>query len=294
MGPRFAVAFQRTLRIPDDDRDYPLPPGLGRLPVVEVGGTPVVPLRQGEALWLAFDGPWWRPNAAQVAIGGVNAVSGGPFDDGLNDDPQNYLVTPDQPWLDGINAGEATVRQFVAVPLGSGTTVEAQISGKEVRGGLQLRVFEPKRGRFPSRPPPPDPTELFLPMAAPVHVGAATAMGLAAGGRMRQRVHPDPYGIDTWDVRRRGEVDVRIVNSEEFRRLTGREPPASPVTAQLYTEHGLPWFGLYDADAGDLAAPAGLAGVKSVNELTGEESERIDVTAARVRAILRRDLQRPG
>ena len=24
------IGFQRTLRIPDDDRDYPLPPGLGR------------------------------------------------------------------------------------------------------------------------------------------------------------------------------------------------------------------------------------------------------------------------
>ena len=30
------VAFQRTLRIPDDNRDYPLPPGLGRFPLRHV------------------------------------------------------------------------------------------------------------------------------------------------------------------------------------------------------------------------------------------------------------------
>ena len=27
------IEFQRTLRIPDDGRHYPLPPGLGRFPI---------------------------------------------------------------------------------------------------------------------------------------------------------------------------------------------------------------------------------------------------------------------
>ena len=36
VSDRFAVAFQRTLRIPEDGRVYPLPPGLGRLPVAPV------------------------------------------------------------------------------------------------------------------------------------------------------------------------------------------------------------------------------------------------------------------
>src|SRR5262249_25469154 len=34
VGERFSLAFQRTLRIPEDGRTYPLPPGLGRLPVL--------------------------------------------------------------------------------------------------------------------------------------------------------------------------------------------------------------------------------------------------------------------
>ena len=28
-----SINFQRTLRIPDDDREYPLPPGLGAFPI---------------------------------------------------------------------------------------------------------------------------------------------------------------------------------------------------------------------------------------------------------------------
>ena len=33
---RLTVTFQRTLRIPDDDRHYPLPPGLGAFPLRHV------------------------------------------------------------------------------------------------------------------------------------------------------------------------------------------------------------------------------------------------------------------
>ena len=91
----------------------------------------------------------------QIGIGGINAVSGGAWEEGLSADPQNYLVCPDQLWLDGINAGKELIRQFVAMPLGSGTTVEAQLTGREEVGGIQIRVFEPKPGRFPDRPPPP-------------------------------------------------------------------------------------------------------------------------------------------
>ena len=30
---KLAINFQRTLRIPDDGKDYPLPPGLGKFPL---------------------------------------------------------------------------------------------------------------------------------------------------------------------------------------------------------------------------------------------------------------------
>ena len=166
IGRAFSVSFQRTLRIPDDAKTYPLPPGLGTFPICKVedyedrvpsswkehGGV-FIPMYQREALWLSFHGAYWRPNAVKIAVGKINALTGRRLHQGLNRTRQNYLVCPDQPWLDGINAGKGYIRQFIAMPLGMGYTVEGQITGKEEFGGIQITVFEPKPGRFPDSPP---------------------------------------------------------------------------------------------------------------------------------------------
>jgi hypothetical protein len=278
IGSRLSVSFQRTLRLPEDSRTYPLPPGLGRLPVRRVNdfrgrvpgewlrrGTAAavfIPLRRREAMWLAFEGAAWKPNAVKVGVGMVNAVSGGSWDRRLHDDPQDYLVCPEQPWLDGINAGDGFVRQFVAAPLGRGDTVEGQVTGAERHGGVQLLAYAPRPGRFPDRPPRPraaGPQGLLegMPESIPA------AMGLAAGGMMRQKIYPDRYGLEVWDQANRGEVWVHLVDAAMFRQITGRDAPPSPITARDYTAAGLPWFDLYDDDRGDVAAPAPLRRVKS-------------------------------
>ena len=41
-----------------------------------------------------------------------------------SDTDQNYVAIPKQKWLDGINCGDGYIRQFVAMPLGKGYTVE--------------------------------------------------------------------------------------------------------------------------------------------------------------------------
>jgi hypothetical protein len=282
IGKRFSVNFQRTLRLPDDGGTYPLPPGLGRFPLCRVAGfarrVPAewqqrggafFPMYQREALWLAFDGASWKPNAVQVGVGGINAVSGGPWEEGLSADPQNYLVCPEQLWLDGINAGDGVIRQFVAMPLGSGTTVEAQLTGREEVGGLQIRVFEPKPGRFPDRPP----RDTMLQAMATRSFALPESMGLGAGGRMRQKIYPDPYGLDTWDPESSGEVFVHIINSEQYKALTGHKPPPTPISVAAYTEHGFPWFDLYDEEKGTVEASRRLAGVKSVREKEAESGK---------------------
>lgn len=53
---------------------------------------------------------------------------------------QDYVVTPDQMWLDGIAHADGTVRQLVAVPMNSGYSVEAQITGQDCIGGLQFEI----------------------------------------------------------------------------------------------------------------------------------------------------------
>jgi hypothetical protein len=284
-GERFSVTFQRTLRIPDDGREYPLPPGLGRFPVLRVDDYRnilpsawheregyFIPMYQREALWLGFDGVTWKPNVVMVGVGGVNAVSGEPWSEQLRETPQNYLVCPLQPWIDGINAGDGAIRQFVAVPPGEGLTIEEQLIGSTKIGGIQIVVFEPKPGRFPDQPPEPSPGDLLTP---PMML-ASPEMGLGAGGRMRQKIYPDPFGLETWDPENRGSIFIHIINSVAYRDLTGREPPPTPISARTYTEHGLPWFDLYDESMATLPASEKLSTVKSIEEITRAKGKGMD------------------
>lgn len=288
------LTFQRTLRIPDDARTYPLPPGLGAFPLrrvddyasrvpdgwAERGGV-FLPMYQREAMWLSFQG---APRALQIGIGKVCAVSGGIFGADLRSKPQNYVVTGSQPWLDGIASGKGTIRQFVAMPLGLGYTVEGQVTGEERFGGIQLRTFRPKPGRIPERVERVA-MELSacvggaMPAApgcatpAPMRCRASGAMGLAAGGRMKQKVYPDPYGVDAWNAESTSRVFVHLVNSELWREITGEEPPTSPVTASSYASAGLPWFELYDEHASTIDPTSTLGSVKSVKDLDAKKSK---------------------
>jgi hypothetical protein len=298
IGP-LHVAFHRTLRIPDNDETYPLPPSLGHFPLRRVAdyrdrvpaswrehGGVFMPLYQREAMWLSFaHHRQWKPSAIKVAVGKVDALSGKSYSQRLHGTAskrgQDYIVVPGQPWLDGINAGSGYVRQFVAMPLGMGYTVEGQVTGEERHGGLQLCVFEPKPGRFPDAPPPAPESARMRSASGPggaadalvaqSAVAAAAAppakgaeMGLAAGGRMKQSIYPDPHGVDTWDAGRYARCFVHIVNSELWTAITGEPAPPSPVSAAIYAQYGLPWFDLYDERRGDIAPARGLANVKSV------------------------------
>lgn len=297
-GDDFSVRFQRTLRIPDDGKSYPLPPGLGSFPVrrvddyrdrvpaewVEHGGV-FLPMYQREAMWISFGS--LSPHAVKVAIGKVCALTGKKWSEGLSRHPQNYLVAPPQPWLDGICVGGGRIRQFVAMPLGMGYTVEGQLTGEERFGGIQLEVYAAKPGRFarPRRgdryaiageatafaaPPPPCCAPAGPARSSPPR--AAGALGMSAGGRMEQKIYPDPHGIDTWDTDRRGRIYVHIVNSELWREITGERPPETPVTVKEYARHGLPWFELYDEEHATLDGEAALQGVQSVKDLDEEKS----------------------
>ena len=288
LGPNLQINFQRTLRIPDDGKTYPLPPGLGNFPVRRVDdyidrvpsdwrehGGVFIPMYQREAMWLCFHHrEHWRPTALKIAVGKVCAITGDSWNEDLSDDPQDYVVTPDQPWLDGISVGGGHIRQFVAMPLGMGYTVEGQITGDETHGGIQLKAFEPKAGMFEK----PTSRGYRFRKRGRVHQlccaaePAYGAMGLAAGGRMRQSIYPDPHGLDTWDAKNTSRSFVHIVDSELWREITGEAAPSTPVTAKEYERAGLPWFELYDEHRGTLGGSDALRRVKSVKEKDLEKS----------------------
>src|SRR5512138_645505 len=58
------------------------------------------------------------------------------------------MVVPEQPWLDGFCVAKDVIRQFVAVPLGAGYSIEEQITGKAEHGGLQIHVYPMKKERY--------------------------------------------------------------------------------------------------------------------------------------------------
>jgi hypothetical protein len=288
-GPRCAVSFQRTLRIPDDGRTYPLPPGLGAFRIQQVDdfkdrlpaewqaeGGAFITMYQREAMWIGFRGAYWKPNAVKVEIGGINAVSGRQSEKSLVEEPQNYVVIPEQPWLDGINAGPGSIRQFVAMPLGLGYTLEAALSGEEKHGGVRITVYDPKPGRFPDAAPPEStagPQKMAMPAAKK---SIAAGMGLGAGGVMKQKIYPDPHGVDVWDQANYGGLTVHILNSAQYRMVTGQDPPPTPIDAATYTQHKLPWFELYDEEKQHVAPSEELAGAKTIAERDQEQGFESD------------------
>ena len=215
LGEHFLVTFQRTLRIPEDNNEYPLPPGLGSFPVRRVADFAAnlptswsddeealfIPLYQQEALWLSFTAVHWKPNAVMIGIGEINALTGALWQPKLEEQPQNYLVCPEQPWLDGFKVDDSVIRQFVTVPLGQGLAISEQILGSATFGGLRLVVFEPKAGLFPKTLPAALEVEGKIPLlGAHLESVDSQSMGLGAGGKMKQKVYPDPFGINTWDT----------------------------------------------------------------------------------------------
>ncbi|MDE0239403.1 MAG: hypothetical protein OXQ84_04290 [bacterium] len=276
---RCAIEFQRTLRIPDDGRDYPLPPGLGTFPLRHlddyaarlpdpwrVRGGVIAPMHQAEAMWINFDS--YYPFAVKVATGKICAITGDPWVNRLNRDPQDYAVLPEQPWLDGYCIEEGVVRQFVAMPLGDGLTAEEQLTGTAVHGGVQLMVYPMKAERYEALRSQWSRLRCDVMLSAePVMEGA---MGLAPGGRMKQEVYDDPYGLDAWDQRHGGRCFVSLLNSLQWMAVTGEHPPTMPPTAQDYAAAGMPWFEYYGGDARAVAGSDTLRKLKSIVEKTAE------------------------
>ena len=284
-----SIDFQRTLRIPDDGDTYPLPPGLGSFPLehvddhranvskkwIEHGGV-MIPMYQSEALWLSFDGNYNKsretsyPFAIKVGAGKIDAVTGESWTDALHKKPQDYLVSPKQPWLDGYCVEKDSIRQFVAMPLGAGYSAEEQLSGEATHGGMQLIVYPMKSAVYEELFPfklkrqhsSPEIPYCMSESYAPIQCD----MGLAPGGRMHQKIHEDPFDFSAWDDGNASRCFVHMANSLVWRSITGEEPPTVPFSSREYTDAGLPWFEHY-SDAKALEGSKQLGGLKSIAEM---------------------------
>lgn len=318
----FTITLHRTIRLPEDGKSHSLPPSRGQFPMKRIedyrdrvpeawrdhGGV-FIPMYEREAMWLGFSGP---TSAVKVATGKVNAVSGGKWTQELQpptgvdgkDPEQDYMVGPSpQPWLDGFNIGGGQIRQFVAMQMGKGYTVEGQVTGKEDVGGIQMLVIPAKPGAIPepvyrsrgySLSSVGDSLESYessmdcapVACAAPVSYGGllgggtrgmttnstrsmerkGAQMGLAQGGRMEQKVSEDPHGIDTWDQTKAERVFVHIVDAALWKEITGEECPPSPISASEYKGA---WF-TYDNGKPAVQGSGTLSNVKPVAQKDSE------------------------
>ncbi|KAI0460366.1 hypothetical protein F5B21DRAFT_519102 [Xylaria acuta] len=167
------LTFHRTIRVPDNQRSVSsLPPNLGTFPIYKVQDyVEQVPIEvakksglfltmyQREAMWINFKAR--LPFAIRIFVGGINAVSGFPMEERAEQarkdaamvkqgEPiQDYMVVPSQPWLDGIVCEDGKVRQFVAQAGGSDFSVEHQIKGEHLVGGIQVEIIPIKCGSLP-------------------------------------------------------------------------------------------------------------------------------------------------
>lgn len=158
-----SISFQRTIRVADNNETSGLPPDLGEFPLYLVSdyaqnmpetmaakGGIFFPIYEREAMWISFYAS--KPFALKIFAGGVNVISGEPQTEdsevqsrrldklALGQSIQDYVVPPDQHWLDGIASHDGKVRQFVAMQTGQGYSIEAQVTGKDTIAGLQFEV----------------------------------------------------------------------------------------------------------------------------------------------------------
>ena len=116
-----------------------------------------------------------------------------------------------------------------------------------------------------------EPTAMdMLCCAAPPAGAVDFAMGLGAGGRMRQEIYVDERPISDYEEERSWRVFVHLCSAAQWTAITGEVPPPTPIDREAYVQHGFPWFDYYDADRDDLAASETLERVKSLGTVLGE------------------------
>ncbi|KAM0418758.1 hypothetical protein ACHAPT_012356 [Fusarium lateritium] len=165
------IAFHRTIRVPDNSCTNGLPPSVGQFPLFKVSdyatklpaqmaqkGGLFFPMFQREAMWISFFSR--NEYAIKIYSGNVNAISGEPVIETADTSLrrrnllqtgktiQDHVAVPKQDWLDGFAIEPGKVRQFVAMPMRTGYSVESQVTGDDTVGGLQFEIT--RLDRLPS------------------------------------------------------------------------------------------------------------------------------------------------
>lgn len=193
-------------------------------------------------------------------------------------EPASLQDVPDQPWLDGYCVKKGEIRQFVAMPLGHGYTVEEQLTGEAVHGGIQVIVYPMKAEEWEKIKPKYGESDIVYCASKSTFSDCSICepeMGLAPGGRMAQEIYEDLYNFSAWDLDHCSRCFVHITNSITWRAITGEAPPTIPPTARQYSKAGLPWFDYYAPGNEAIGGSKILQKLKSVVGMSADLGETV-------------------
>ena len=221
-GCSIDISLNRTLRVPEDGTVYNLPALFGPFPLLNVDllqnklpylmaqkSVLLIPMFVRETLSIGFKTgslrsgrnifSWSRWDSQSFAIkilaGSVNTISGGAEErlhrGSKREEKQDYAVVPRQARVDGffVKAGVNIVRQFVAMPIFSGYTVESQLKGRDDFGGIQMAIA-PRfagRGEFRTKLHGEEPLDLSQQRLSPRELGLQPGHMLFVSGEALER-----------------------------------------------------------------------------------------------------------
>jgi hypothetical protein len=269
-------------------------------------------LHDTEAMWMSFRPQ--HPVALLVGAGGINALNGEKLgitlakDNYLVAPPQPWL----DGWKD--TDGTVYQFVATPYKQGNGISVAEQLMGNESKtGAIGIALFDPKdvMALKPVRPPMEGfsgtmmdddfqwtqtaggyfsekaallqdskseyyvISESALTKARVLGSGLKfTEMGLGRGGKIIQKIYPDPHGVDIWQPEPTATLATYLVNAKVFEQITGQKVP-DPVGHERYHGH---WFGVKDSQEADIAGTPNFSGLKSAvfpaADLNNEKDKR--------------------
>jgi hypothetical protein len=204
------LTFHRTTRLENDDTTYNLPCSNGVLEIYSTKDYKCPPtwdkdayfvaVHPEEAIWVGFQ--TLEPVALVVGLGNKNVLTDKNLNLELEKD--NYITIPPQLWLDGWKAENGKVNQFIA----TGEPLSISIFESKTPNMMQIYLEKPKVICGDS------PTEELD--------GEVTCCwGMSeVGGKVKQKIHNDPFGIDSWKKTPKKTIKIYLINGERFYEIT--------------------------------------------------------------------------
>ncbi|KAI5855159.1 hypothetical protein BZA05DRAFT_442822 [Tricharina praecox] len=180
-----------------------------------------------------------------------------------NEERQDYVVVPPQPWLNGIATSPGVVKQFVAVPYKLGYSVEHQVTGSETVRGIEFEIIPSFTLWKPSfalwdessvhrRAPSANlktPTVAdygivrgsIIDLILTLRGGYAQSheMAVGAGGTIKQGIWKDPHSPRLWNTGRAKLLIVQVLNATAFEAITGMPTSPTPIEYKTFLQQWL-------------------------------------------------------